>query len=322
MKNFCHLHLHSQFSLLDGINRFDSLVARVKELGMTSCAVTDHGNLYGALDFYKEAKKGGIKPIIGMEAYITNDQDKLEENKNRDNHHLVLLAQNKKGFANLCKLISNANFNNFYYKPRININLLKENCEGLIATSACIGGWVAQGGVFLEDKHYRDPDSIALNRALELKEAFQGRFYLEIQDQEMWEQKAFNEWILAIHKGAGIPTIISADAHYLKKEDQDTHKLIMAQQLKKTLEEYEAGTEMKYGSGFYVKSPEEMLIGAKKAGLEEAAENTLQVAEECNLDFELGKYNMPLFDITKASDYDEFKRYQSTSRFECYTKVR
>ena len=313
--DFTHLHVHSTYSILDGINKLDQLVARVKELGMSSVALTDHGNLHGAVDFYKEAKKAGVKPIIGIEAYITADPDDMEEGKTRDNHHMVLLAQNKTGFANLCWLLTNANLHNFYYKPRINIHKLKERAEGIIATSACVGGWIAQHGVFdTEKKTFTDPDAKAFTQILELSEAFQGRFFLEIQDQDMWEQDAFNKW-LKLQLSA--PKVITADAHYLKKEDQATHRMIMAQQLKKTIHEYESGSEMKYGSGFYIKSPEEMTAGAARCGMDEAAENTMAIAGMCSLDLELGKYKMPAFDVTKTSDYDEFQRYRTTGTIEC-----
>jgi DNA polymerase III subunit alpha len=312
LSDFCHLHVHSTYSVLDGINRLDSLVARCKELGMSACALTDHGNLHGALDFYKECRKQGVKPIIGIEAYITNDPDGMEEGKTRDNHHMVLIAQNAKGFSNLCWLLSNANINNFYYKPRIHINTLKARAEGLIATSACLGGWIAKHCIF--DQQYkssaiRDPDAMAHTIA-ELDEAFQGRFYLELQDQDMWEQDHYNEMLLSRKYKR---YTISSDAHYLKKEDQATHKMIMAQQLKKTIDEYESGSEMKYGSGFYIRSPEEMLEGAKRIGCESAFHNTMEIAGMCSLELELGKYKMPEFDVTKTVDYEEFKRYKTTN---------
>jgi DNA polymerase-3 subunit alpha len=323
--DFCHCHVHSVYSILDGINKLDQLVARCKELGMSACALTDHGNLHGMVDFYKECKKGGIKPIIGIECYITADPDGLEDNsdKTRDNHHCVLIAQNNKGLANLFWLLSNGNLNNFYYKPRINIEVLKARSEGLIATSACVGGWVAQQGVFdTENKVFLDPDGKAYKAAKDLHDVFQGRFFLEIQDQDMWEQTAFNKWIVDLSTKEKIPTLISADAHYLRAEDRNTHAMIMAQQLKKTIHEYESGSDMKYGGGFYIKSPQEMLDGAIKHGSEQAFWNSMEIAKMCNVDIELGKYKMPSFDITKASDYDEFKRSKASTKFECDPRSR
>lgn len=326
--DFCHCHVHSVFSVLDGINRLDQLVSRVKELGMTACALTDHGNLHGMIDFYKECKKASIKPIIGVECYITNDPDGVDEEykKTRDNHHMVLLAQNNKGLENLFFLISNGNLNNFYYKPRINYNTLRERTEGLIATSACIGGIVAQQGEFFLGSDlkgwYRDTNDNATRVAKELSEAFEGRFYLEIQDQTMWEQRVFNQFAVSLAKKEKIPLTISADAHYLRKEDQSTHAMIMAQQLKKTIDEYESSSEMKYGDGFYIKSPEEMLEGAKRYNAEEAFWNTTEIANKCNVEIELGKYKMPSFTIEKAEDYEEFKQYKATGRLECSTKTR
>lgn len=324
--DFCHCHVHSVYSILDGINKLDALVARVKELGMSACALTDHGNLHGMIDFYKECKKGGIKPIIGIECYITADPDGAEKDykKTRDNHHMVLLAQNNKGLENLFWLLSNGNLNNFYYKPRINIDVLKSRTEGLIATSACVGGVVAQQGEFFLAENgqgwYRDNDDKALKMAKDLHEAFNGRFYLEMQDQDMWEQTAFNKYLVELGKKEKIPLVISADAHYLLKEDKHTHAMIMAQQLKKTIDEYESGSEMKYGGGFYIKSPEEMLEGAIKHSAEEAFWNTTEIAKSCNVEIELGKYKMPDFDVTKADDYNEFKQYKATGKFDCTTK--
>ncbi len=318
--DFCHTHVHSVFSVLDGINRLDQLVARCKELGMSSCALTDHGNLHGMIDFYKECKKGGIKPIVGIECYITRDPDGVDEDykKTRDNHHCILLAQNNTGLANLFWLITNGNLNNFYYKPRINIETLKAKSEGLICTSACVGGWVAQQGIFdAEKKLFLDPESKAYVAARELHEVFGNRFYLEIQDQDMWEQTAFNKFLVDIAKRDKIQLLITADAHYLKKEDKDTHAMIMAQQLKKTIDEYESGSEMKYGGGFYIRSPEEMKEAAIRHDAEEAFWNSNEIAKMCNIEIELGKYKMPLFDVTKADDYDEFKQYKATGSFEC-----
>lgn len=314
--DFCHLHVHSTYSILDGINKLDALVARVKELGMSSVALTDHGNLHGALDFYKEAKKQGVKPIIGIEAYITNDKDGLEANRTRDNHHMVLLAQNAEGFSNLCYLLSNANITNFYYKPRIYIGNLLERAKGIVATSACLGGWLARHVTWGEDQTRADcdldgPISTGIR---DLCEAFGGRFFLELQDQDMWEQGVYNKILLEMgNRIPGLKYTISSDAHYLKKEDQKTHAMIMAQQLKKTLEEYESGSEMKYGSGFYIRSPEEMLEGAKRVGCEAAFHNTMEIASMCNLEIELGKYKMPAFDITKTDDYEEFRKQRTTN---------
>lgn len=314
---FVHLHTHTVYSILDGIIKLDSLCTRVKELNMPAIAITDHGNLHGAIEFYKAAKKAEIKPIIGCEVYVTVDPDGMQKGKDdfiRDNHHLVLLAQNEIGLKNLFWMISNANLRNFYYKPRININTLATYSNGLIATSACLGGLVAKRLLYTpECKTVSDPDGNAESMAKYLQTTFPGRFYLELQDHEnSWEQNKYNEYLLGLGRRLEIPFIITTDAHYLNREDYETHQFIMAQQFKKTLEEYKADDKMYYGSDFYIRPPTEMKALAEKWNCLQAYDNTLNIAEQCNVEIELGKYKMPDFDVTQTKDYQDFLKWKKT----------
>jgi len=333
-QDFCHLHVHSEYSILDGLNKIDRLCQRIQELGMSSCALTDHGVLHGSIEFYKKARKYGIKPLVGVEAYITEDPDDSEE-KTKDNHHMILIAMNEKGFENLIWMTNQANLHNFYYKPRIWQKHFETRAEGIVATTACLGGVIAKKGFPLKPtrkgkdakiydslmqdyvteklKPY-DNKSLAIKRLRTLHEMFDGRLYLEIQDNIMPAQKKFNDWAIETSKTENIPLIITADAHFLTKDDKRAHNLIMAQQFKKTLDEYEGDedgcnkTDV-YGDGVYVRSPEEMLEAARKIGSEEAFYNTLEVPKMCNLDITLGEYQMPYFDITKEPDYNEFLQW-------------
>ncbi len=310
--DFAHLHVHSHYSLLDGINRVDKLCARTKELGMSSIALTDHGVQYGVLEFYKEAKKAGIKPIIGIEAYTTQDPDNSEK-KNRDNSHIVLLAADEEGLKNLFWLASNAAINNFYYKPRIWRGHFEKYSKGLYATSACLGGVPSRTGLYdQEAQTFTDPDGEVEKVCKYFHQVFEGRWHMEIQDNPEWQQQAFNKWAVPFARSADIPLVITADSHYLTKEDAPTHKLMMAMQLKTTLKEYEENNEMKYSAGFYVRSGEEMLEAAKKYDAEDAFHNTLEIAKNCNVEIELGKYKMPTYNVREAHDHNDFLRYKET----------
>ena len=329
--DFCHLHVHSQYSILDGLNKVDNLCQRISELGMSSCALTDHGVLHGAIEFYKSAKKHGIKPLVGVEAYITEDPDHSEE-KTHDNNHMILIAMNEVGFQNLVWMTNQANLHNFYYKPRIWEKHFETRAEGIVATTACLGGVVAKKGFpkkpsrkglsqgefdIKMQEHMAnklkpfDYRGLALARLKKLYELFNGRLYLEIQDNVMAEQTRFNRWAIETSKREKIPLVITADAHFLTKEDKRAHNLIMAQQFKKTLDDYESDedgcnkTDV-YGDGVYVRSSKEMLEAAIKIGSEESFYNTLEVPKMCNLDIKLDEYQMPFFDISKELDYQEF----------------
>tara|TARA_B100001765_G_scaffold184730_1_gene129121 strand:- start:698 stop:1639 length:942 start_codon:yes stop_codon:yes gene_type:complete len=305
---------------------------------MSSCALTDHGVMHGSVEFYKHAKKYGINPLVGVEAYVTEDPDDSEE-KTKDNHHMILIAMNEKGFENLIWMTNQANLHNFYYKPRIWEKHFETRAEGIVATTACLGGIIAKKGfpkkpmrrsmsqgeydvamqqyVTEKLKPY-DHRGLALDRLKKLYDVFDGRFYLEIQDNVMLAQQKFNNWAIETSKKENIPLVITADAHFLTKEDKRAHNLIMAQQFKKTLYEYEGDedgcnkTDV-YGDGVYIRSPEEMLEAAIKIGSEESFYNTLEIPKMCDLNITLGQYQMPHFDITTEPDYAEFTRWVTTN---------
>lgn len=309
-EDFTHLHCHSVYSILDGENQLSSLVSQIKAHGMHTVALTDHGTMMGALEFYKECQKQGVKPIIGVEAYITNDSDGLsKEQMTKDNYHLVMVAQNNTGLNNLMWLVSNAQLNNYYYKPRISKSVMTpENLEGIIATSACLGNEVSRvGGWNSETRRYTNIDAMYQTAAW-YKEAFNGRYYLEIQDNDddARQQETYNAIVIEIGSRLGIPIVITSDAHYTNIQAQDTHSMLMAMQFKKTLEEYNAGNEMKYGPWFYLRSQEEMFQAAIKYGCEEAFWNACKIGSECNINIELGKYKTPVFDVKSEPDYNEF----------------
>ncbi len=310
MTSYSHLHVHSTFSILDSIIKIPELVSYIKELGMTSVALTDHGSMFGVIDFYKECKDNDIHPIIGIEAYCTEDEDNAEE-RTRDNYHLVLLAKNQTGLENLTWLTSNSYLNNFYYKPRIYRPLLEEHSEGVIALSACLASYCARklrwessiSKMFIDDyKGYMEMLGWFC-------ETFRDDFYLEIQDHDFWEQEEYNRILVDIAHKEKIPLVITSDAHYLRREDTSTHELMMAMQLKMKLEDYRAGDQMKYGATNYIKSSQEMLDSARKYNAEEAFYNTNKIAEMCKVEIEFGNPKMPVFDCSKAEDYQEFLRY-------------
>jgi len=320
--NFVHLHVHTEYSILDGVSKIESLVQRVKNLGMPACAITDHGVLHGVIEFYKACKKHDIKPIIGCEAYVTNDPDDTEKsNCTRDNYHMVMLCQNEVGFKNLVWLINQANIHNFYYKPRISWNNLAAHSDGLIVTSACLAGPLAKKnnnekkirGLFYdkETQTVSDPLGSGRERARQLADIFGDRFYVEIQPHQMWEQQAYNKWAIQLARDEGYELVITTDAHYLRQEDKEVHELLMAQQLKKTLTEYLDGEIMRYEGGeFWIRETDEMYKEARKLGAFNACINTVRIAERCNLEIELGEYEIPDYDITLTPDYKDFKQWQ------------
>jgi len=312
-KSFTHLHAHSQYSLLDGIIRFDELMPYLKELNMNACAITDHGNLHGALEFYGLARAAGIKPILGCEIYLTLDPDNIENSeRERRNYHLTLLAKNLAGWKNLIWLSSNAYFHNFYYKPRVCFGHLASHSEGIIALSGCLASIVARSGHYDKEKFtFSDPDNAAESMLLGLNKIFKDNFYAEIQDNAMWEQNRYNKWLISKARQLNIPTVITTDAHYLRFKDHELHKMILAQQMKKTMEQYIKGDELRYGNGYYIRSIDEMFDAAVRQGSEEAFWNTQKIADQCNLELTLGKYQNPEFDITKCKDYEDFRRWNN-----------
>jgi DNA polymerase-3 subunit alpha len=320
--SYTPLHTHTQYSLLDGAILIPELVQYLGENGMNSCAITDHGNMFGVIEFYKECKKNNIKPIIGTEAYITLDQDGLpNEEKSRDNYHLVLLAKDNIGYRGLLKLVSEAALRNFYYKPRIFFSKLREYRGHLIGTTACLASVLEAGAVFDDEKKkYIDGCGFCDAILSELRECFDpGDIFLELQD---WDdgsrrQPAWNEFLLEFGEKNSLPFVITTDAHYLRREDYELHEVMMAMQFRKTLTQYREEGKMIYGPHFWIRPPEVMLESARRLGCEEAYHNTGKIAERCNVEIELGKYYQPTFKVEEASDYDEFIEWKCSRSDRC-----
>jgi DNA polymerase-3 subunit alpha len=307
--DYFHGHVHTEAgSILDGAIKVTELPVLAKEYGMSAISITDHGSLAGTLEFYRECKKASIKPVIGIEAYLTLDDDGLDnEQKTRDNYHIILYAGNEIGWKNLLYLSSNAFQNNFYYKPRISIKKLKDHANGIIASSGCLSSILSRSCEFDSNvMQYIDHDGASRRWLQVFKEIFQGRFYLELMQSSSPEQIAYNKFLIDMSKKTGVKNIITADAHYAKKEDEPLHEMLMAMQSKKTIEEYRSDGYFRY-ENCYIRPPAEMLAAAKLIGCEEAFHNTLEIPAQVNLEFELGKYKLPVFDITTDPDYKEFQ---------------
>lgn len=289
--SFVHLHVHSEFSLLDGACRVESMAESAKNLGQTALAITDHGVMYGAVAFYKAAKKAGIKPIIGCEVYVApRGMTDREYGVDSSYSHLILLCKNEVGYHNLCYLVSEGYTSGFYVKPRIDWRLLHEHSEGLICLSGCVAGEIQQ-------KIIKGDYSGAKNRALELSEMFgKDGFYLELQSHGIREERIAAEGVIKLHRETGIPLVLTNDAHYLKREDSRNQDVLMCIQMAKTVDDPD---RMKFeGSEFYLKSEDEMReIFAEYPEISEAADNTALVADMCKFDFEFGHYHLPSFPL-------------------------
>ena len=290
---FVHLHVHSEYSLLDGACRIRRLVDTAAERGMPAVAVTDHGVMYGAIDFYKAAKARGIKPIIGCEVYVAQRTrfDRVHE-LDSENRHLVLLCENNTGYQNLIAMISKAWTEGFYSKPRVDFELLKQYHEGLIALSACLAGEIPR------DLTAGDYDG-AKKAALRYDSIFgRGNFYLELQDHGLREQKMINPSIVRISRETGIPLVVTNDCHYISPEDSEMHRILLCIQTNHTVEDQDA---MDFGSDqFYFKTEEEMR--ALFPQIPEAADNTVKIAERCNVELEFGKTKLPRFDTPNGEE--------------------
>ena len=288
---FVHLHVHSEFSLLDGACRVSSLPERAKELGQNAIAITDHGVMYGAVAFYKAAKKAGIKPIIGCEVYVAPASRFGREHGVDGNYsHLVLLCKNDTGYRNLCYLVSAGFTEGFYIKPRIDWELLSEHAEGLVCLSGCVAGEIPQ-------KLLRGEYEAARAKALELAALFgPDGFYLEVQDHGDPDEKRAMNGLLRISEETGIPIVLTNDAHYLKKSDAQSQDVLLCIQTGKTLDE--PGRMKFQGEEFYLKSEGEMARLLPEHP--EALENTVKIAEMCNFDFEFGHYHLPEFKLPEG----------------------
>ena len=300
MKNkFVHLHLHSEYSLLDGYTRISKLFDKVKELGMDSVAITDHGAMFGVIDFYKQAKKHGVKPIIGCEVY-TAPRTRFQKDPVRDKNmgHLVLLAKNNNGYNNLIKIVSKGYTEGFYYKPRIDIEVLEKHSDDIICLSACLAGDIQRK---ILDGNYKGAKELALK----LNNIFgEGNFYLEIQDHGIEEQNMVNKGIIKLSEETEIPLVATNDVHYLNKEDHTAHDILLCIQTGKTLNDED---RMKFPSSeFYLKSPDEM------SGLfpyaSQAIENTVKIAEMCNVTFDFNQMHLPGFDVPKEYNPSKYLR--------------
>ena len=291
--SFVHLHLHTEFSLLDGACRIAKLVERVKELGQEAVAITDHGCMYGVIDFYKACKAAGIKPIIGCEVYVApRGRTRFQKVHEFDSAftHLVLLCRNQEGYRNLSYLVSQAYLEGFYIKPRIDWDLLREHAGGLIACSACLAGELPR---LLMAGEYEK----AKETALEVRELFgEDGYYLELQDHGIPAQKQVNAGLLRLHQETGIPLIATNDAHYLRREDAQMQDVLMCIQMGKTLDD--PGRMRFETREFYIKSEEEM--AALFPDCPEAIENTARIAQLCSVDFEFGKYHLPHFQLPEG----------------------
>ena len=290
---FVHLHVHTEFSLLDGACRIGGLIARVKELGQDAVAITDHGVMYGVVDFYKAAKAAGVKPIIGCEVYVAprSMSDRVHGIDN-ENRHLVLLCENETGYRNLSYMVSCGFLQGFYGKPRIDMNLLRQHSEGLIALSACLAGAIPRALA-------ADDDENAKRMALEFSEIFgPEHFYLELQDHGIPAQAKVNRGILRLSQETGLPLVATNDAHYLTRVDSETQDVLMCIQMGKTVDD---PNRMKFESDeFYIKSEEEMRTLFPNQ--QQAFENTVKIAERCNVDFTFGKYHLPEFAYPEGYD--------------------
>ena len=299
MSKFVHLHVHSEFSLLDGANRIKDLPVRAKELGMDSMAITDHGVMFGVIDFYKACKKEGIKPIIGCEMYVA-PRSRLQKDPGIDNHyyHLILLAKNNDGYKNLSKLVSTSFIDGYYYKPRIDRELLEKYHENLIALSGCLAGEVNQ--YLLNGQEEK-----AEQTAIWYKKLFGKDYYIEVQNNGLKEQVLANQKLIKLARKLNIPIVATNDAHYLKKEDAYNHEILLCIQTGKRMSDED---RMKFDTdGLYIKSPEEM--SDYFSAFPDAVENTVKIAEKCNVEFEFGNTIFPNYDVPPEykTHYDFFK---------------
>ena len=290
--NFTHLHVHTEYSLLDGSNKIKEYVARVKELGMNSAAITDHGAMYGVIDFYRAARAEGIKPILGCEVYVAPNSRFDRENTGGEDryYHLVLLAENNVGYANLIKIVSAGFVEGYYYKPRVDKEILQQYHEGIIALSACLAGEIPR---YLVRGMYDEGKKIAL----QYQEIFgKGNFFLELQDHGIANQQIVNQQLLRMSAETGIELVATNDVHYTLASDAEAHDILLCIQTGKKLQDED---RMRYEGGqYYVKSPEQMAQLFPYAL--QALENTQKIADRCNVEIEFGVTKLPHFDVPEG----------------------
>ena len=293
---FTHLHVHTEYSLLDGSSKIKELLPRAKELGMDSLAITDHGVMYGVIDFYKKAKEVGIKPILGCEVYVApGSRFDREQSRGEDRYyHLVLLAENNQGYQNLMKIVTRGFTEGYYYRPRVDYEVLEKYHEGLIALSACLAGEIP-------NKILKDDLEGAKAAALRMRELFgEDNFFLELQDHGIRQQTMVNTVILNMSKEQGIPLVVTNDVHYINEDDAVPHDLLLCIQTGKLVTDTD---RMRYEGGqFFLKSEEEMRRLFPYAS--EALDNTHKIAERCNVEIVFGEQKVPKFDVPEG--YDAF----------------
>ncbi|MDH3347285.1 MAG: DNA polymerase III subunit alpha [Desulfobulbaceae bacterium] len=291
--DFVHLHVHTQYSMLDGAIRLADLIKKSQEFGMDSVAITDHGAMYGALEFYEKAGKAGIKPIVGCEFYVA-EKSRLQKDANAgENFHLVVLAQNEAGYKNLMRLASIAQTEGFYYKPRIDREVLYQHQEGLIALTACLHGELAWR------LNHNDPDG-ARERAIEMQNVFGDRLYLELQENGMPEQKIANDGLMQLGRDLGIKVVATNDCHYLNREESYAHEVLLCIQTGRTINDPK---RFRFSTNeLYFKSPNEMARSFSYCP--EALANTLEVAERCNLELKFGAHHFPIFPLPKEESLE------------------
>ncbi|MBQ4176963.1 MAG: DNA polymerase III subunit alpha, partial [Lachnospiraceae bacterium] len=295
---FAHLHTHTEYSLLDGSNKIRDYVSRVKELGMDSAAITDHGVMYGVIDFYEECMRQGIRPVIGCEVYVAPGSRFDRENASGEDRyfHLILLAENNTGYANLVKIVSAGYVDGYYYRPRVDKEILQKYHEGIICASACLAGEVAR---YLTRGFYEE----AKEAALSYQSIFGvGNYFLEMQDHGIPEQKLVNQSLIRMSQETGIPLIATNDCHYTYAEDAEAHDVLLCIQTGKKVSDED---RMRYEGGqYYVKSPEQMAELFPYAL--EALENTQKIADRCNVVIEFGQYKLPRFDVPDGKSAWEY----------------
>lgn len=311
--NFTHLHVHTEYSLLDGFSRIDHLLDRAKELGMESIAITDHGSMYGAIEFYKQAKKRDIKPIIGCEVYVSEKDHKIKDSTNRRYYHLILLAKSKEGYKNLIKIVSEAYVNGFYYKPRVSFYFIKKHAGDIIALSACLNGEVNQK---ILENDYEGAKKAALN----YEEAFgKGNYFLELQNHGIKEESLVNAKLNRIHQETAIPLVATNDVHYVNKEDFYYQDVLLCIQTGKLIKDED---RMRMPSSeFYLKSYEEM--EEIFADYEDDLTNTKLIADQCKLEFTFHEPHLPYFSKVEEglSNLEYLKKLVDQGLIKKYGKI-
>jgi len=303
---FTHLHVHTEYSLLDGMCRIPQLISRAKELGMDSLAITDHGVMYGAIEFYSAAKEAGIKPIIGTETYLAQNSRFSRDASDKNNYHLILLAKNRTGYHNLIQLVTKAHLEGFYYKPRVDKELLEQCHDGLIALSACTSGEVPR--LILEGRIQE-----AKQATLWYKRTF-GDFYLEIQRHPIPELEQINQTLIPMSTELDIPLVATNDVHYVNRADASTHDLLLCIGTNSSIHD-EKRMKMA-GDFFYLKAPSEM--AELYRDIPQAVDNTERIAEKCNLKLEFGRLYLPEIEVPEGKTADQYLAelcYQGLSQY-------